>query len=55
MATALDDERVQAIHCARKGHAVTLWALEQEVVDSLNGPEHENLMYFKGHKVSHRI
>ncbi|KAL6752718.1 NAD-dependent glycerol-3-phosphate dehydrogenase [Haematococcus lacustris] len=63
MATALDDERVQvgvlgggafgtamAIHCARKGHAVTLWALEQEVVDSLNGPERENLMYFKGHK-----
>lgn len=41
---------MQAIHAARKGHTVTLWALETDVVDSINN-ERENKVFLKGHKV----
>jgi len=40
-----------AIHCARKGHDVRLWALEEQVVDGINGPSRENTVFLKGHKV----
>lgn len=39
-----------AMHCARKGHDVLLWAREEDVVDSIN-KEKENHMYFPGHKL----
>lgn len=39
-----------AIHCARIGHTTKLWAMEQEVVDGINGPEHENTVFLKGSK-----
>lgn len=35
-----------ALHCARKGHDVLVWAREQEVVDSIN-MHHENVVFFK--------
>jgi len=35
-----------ALHCARKGHEVILWAREQDVVDGIN-QQHENSLYFK--------
>lgn len=35
-----------AVHCAKKGHEVLLWALEQEVVDAINN-EHENTLFLK--------
>ena len=35
-----------AMHCARKGHDVLIWAREPEVVESVNN-EHENTMFFK--------
>eukprot|EP00878_Enallax_costatus_P032428 GHUV01035637.1.p1 GENE.GHUV01035637.1~~GHUV01035637.1.p1 ORF type:complete len:157 (+),score=18.90 GHUV01035637.1:182-652(+) len=39
-----------AIHCARMGHEVTLWALEEEVVSSVNGTNRENSTFLPGHK-----
>lgn len=36
------------IHCARMGHDTLLWALEEEVVLSMNGPQKENCTYLKG-------
>mmetsp|Transcript_3707 Transcript_3707/g.7585 ORF Transcript_3707/g.7585 Transcript_3707/m.7585 type:complete len:347 (-) Transcript_3707:437-1477(-) len=36
-----------ALHCARKGHDVLVWAREQEVVDGIN-IHHENVVFFKG-------
>eukprot|EP00890_Picochlorum_soloecismus_P005013 jgi/Picsp_1/5512/NSC_02871-R1_nad h-dependent glycerol-3-phosphate dehydrogenase len=36
-----------ALHCARKGHDVVLWAREQDVVDGIN-QHHENSLFFKG-------
>lgn len=36
-----------ALHCARKGHDVVLWAREQDVVDGIN-QHHENKLFFKG-------
>lgn len=38
----------------RGGHKVTLWALEQEVVDSINN-EHENKKFLPGYKLSEKI
>jgi glycerol-3-phosphate dehydrogenase (NAD(P)+) len=35
-----------ALHCARKGHEVQLWAREKEVVEGING-EHENVVFFQ--------
>lgn len=35
-----------ALHCARKGHDVLIWAREQDVVDSIN-MQHENMVFFK--------
>lgn len=35
-----------ALHCARKGHDVLLWAREQEAVDGIN-QNHENHVFFK--------
>lgn len=35
-----------ALHCARKGHDVLLWAREEEVVKGVN-ERHENSLYFK--------
>eukprot|EP00882_Tetradesmus_deserticola_P026615 GHRQ01029375.1.p2 GENE.GHRQ01029375.1~~GHRQ01029375.1.p2 ORF type:complete len:213 (+),score=88.42 GHRQ01029375.1:698-1336(+) len=39
-----------AVHCARMGHQVQLWALEPEVVAGINGPDRENSLYLPGHK-----
>lgn len=39
-----------ALHCARKGHEVQLWAREKEVVEGING-EHENVVFFQGFKL----
>ena len=38
----------------RGGHKVTLWALEQEVVDSINN-EHENKKFLPGFKLSENL
>lgn len=35
-----------ALHAARKGHDVLVWAREQEVVDAINN-QHENTTFFK--------
>ena len=35
-----------ALHCARKGHDVVLWAREQDVVDGIN-QHHETKLFFK--------
>jgi len=35
-----------ALHCARKGHDVLVWAREIEVVDGIN-KQHENTPFFK--------
>lgn len=35
-----------ALHSARKGHDVLIWAREQEVVDAIN-IDHENIVFFK--------
>jgi glycerol-3-phosphate dehydrogenase len=35
-----------ALHAARKGHNVLLWALEKEVAEAIN-MQHENTMYFR--------
>eukprot|EP00879_Flechtneria_rotunda_P014388 GHRR01015035.1.p1 GENE.GHRR01015035.1~~GHRR01015035.1.p1 ORF type:complete len:328 (+),score=74.40 GHRR01015035.1:273-1256(+) len=32
------------------GHKVLLWALEKEVVESINGPNRENSLFLPGHK-----
>ena len=40
-----------AIHCARMGHKVTLWARESEVVEAVNGPARENSVFLRGHPV----
>ena len=36
-----------AFHCVRKGHNTMLWARETEVVEGINGPDHENTMFLK--------
>ena len=36
-----------AFHCIRKGHDTMLWARETEVVEGINGPEHENAVFLK--------
>ena len=38
----------------RGGHKVTLWALEPEVVDSINN-EHENKKFLPGFKLSENL
>lgn len=43
-----------ALHCARKGHDVLVWAREQEVVDGIN-IHHENVVFFKVCKVAQDI
>jgi len=40
-----------ALHCARKGHEVVLWAREEEVVAGIN-EEHENVVFFKVESLS---
>lgn len=39
---------------ARKGHAVTIWAYEPEVVDGLNG-RHENPVYLPGRPIAEAL
>ena len=39
-----------AIHCARMGHTTKVWAMEQPVVDGINGEDHENTVFLKGYK-----
>ncbi|CAD7699867.1 unnamed protein product [Ostreobium quekettii] len=41
----------QGVHCARMGHDTLLWALEKEVVESINGPLKENTTFLKGVKI----
>lgn len=36
-----------AFHCVRKGHNTMLWARETEVVEGINGSEHENTLFLK--------
>eukprot|EP00429_Kryptoperidinium_foliaceum_P062681 CAMPEP_0176079202 /NCGR_PEP_ID=MMETSP0120_2-20121206/39612_1 /TAXON_ID=160619 /ORGANISM="Kryptoperidinium foliaceum, Strain CCMP 1326" /LENGTH=352 /DNA_ID=CAMNT_0017412957 /DNA_START=42 /DNA_END=1100 /DNA_ORIENTATION=+ len=43
-----------AQHLAVKGSQVTMWALEQEVIDSVNN-QHENPAYLPGFKLSERL
>lgn len=40
-----------AAHCARKGHNTVIWAREHNVVEAINGPEHENTTFLKGVKL----
>lgn len=35
-----------ALHCARKGHQVLMWAREEEVVTGIN-EKHENFVFFQ--------
>ena len=39
---------------ARNGHKVEVWAMEQDVVDSINN-EHENKKFLKGFKLSENL
>lgn len=39
-----------AIHCARMGHEVMIWAREKDVVDGINGPDRENRTFLAGHQ-----
>lgn len=38
------------MHCARLGHETILWSREQDTTDAIN-TLHENVTYFKGHKL----
>lgn len=39
-----------ALHSARIGHDVKLWAREEDVVECINS-QHENARFFPGHKL----
>ncbi|PSC69774.1 glycerol-3-phosphate dehydrogenase [Micractinium conductrix] len=43
-----------ALHAARMGHEVLIWALEPEVAKAIN-EQHENTTYLKGHQLPHNL